>query len=237
MAGVQFQLDGADFGAEDTVAPYAVSWNTMTATNGVHTLSAVARDAATNTTTAATVTVTRSATMRARRVLSLAHGNQRDDHGRDHHLIHQRSRGHSSRVRPHDRLRICDRVEHEVLLTSHSQTLSGLVAARLYHVRVKSRDAAGNLATSGDFTFTTLPSTSDRRTVGLRSRRTEKFDDRPRARPTGDGVREWANRGTSCRTGAFALRRRAAKRLGADLQPGTNQNRAPPTPRRSTRIR
>ena len=44
------------------------------------------------------------------------------------------------------------------LLTSHSQTLSGLVAATLYHVRVKSRDAAGNLATSGDVTFTTFPS-------------------------------------------------------------------------------
>ncbi len=41
------------------------------------------------------------------------------------------------------------------LVTSHSQALSGLAASTLYHYRVKSRDAAGNLATSGDFTFTT----------------------------------------------------------------------------------
>ena len=40
-------------------------------------------------------------------------------------------------------------------VTSHSVTLSGLSASTLYHYRVKSRDAAGNLSTSGDYTFTT----------------------------------------------------------------------------------
>lgn len=45
-------------------------------------------------------------------------------------------------------------------VTSHSQTLSGLAASTLYHFRVKSKDAAGNLATSGDFTFTTSASSS-----------------------------------------------------------------------------
>jgi hypothetical protein len=45
-------------------------------------------------------------------------------------------------------------------LTSHSQVLSGLAAGTLYHYRVKSRDAAGNLAVSQDFTFTTLPGSS-----------------------------------------------------------------------------
>jgi hypothetical protein len=39
--------------------------------------------------------------------------------------------------------------------TSHSQALSALTAGTLYHYRVKSRDAAGNLATSADFTLTT----------------------------------------------------------------------------------
>jgi len=40
-------------------------------------------------------------------------------------------------------------------LTSHSVPLSGLQANTIYHYRVKSRDAAGNLAMSGDFAFTT----------------------------------------------------------------------------------
>ncbi|MEW6681369.1 MAG: fibronectin type III domain-containing protein [Nitrospirota bacterium] len=46
---------------------------------------------------------------------------------------------------------------NSTLLTAHSQSLTGLTAATLYHYRVLSRDAADNLATSADFTVTTLP--------------------------------------------------------------------------------
>jgi hypothetical protein len=45
VRGVRFKLDGANLGVEDTSAPYSVSWNTTTASNGSHTLTAVARDA------------------------------------------------------------------------------------------------------------------------------------------------------------------------------------------------
>src|SRR6266480_2064986 len=44
VAGVQFKLDGNNLGAEDTTAPYSVPWDTTTASNGSHTLTAVARD-------------------------------------------------------------------------------------------------------------------------------------------------------------------------------------------------
>jgi hypothetical protein len=57
VAGVQFKLNGANLGAEDVAAPYSVSWNTLTATNGSYTLTAVARDAAGNITTSAPVVV------------------------------------------------------------------------------------------------------------------------------------------------------------------------------------
>jgi len=40
-------------------------------------------------------------------------------------------------------------------VTLHSQTLNGLDRNTWYHYRVKSRDAAGNLAVSGDFVFKT----------------------------------------------------------------------------------
>ncbi|PYN65913.1 MAG: hypothetical protein DMD93_19500, partial [Candidatus Rokuibacteriota bacterium] len=46
VAGVQFKLDEADLGVEDTAAPYSVPWDTTTTSNGSHTLTAVARDAA-----------------------------------------------------------------------------------------------------------------------------------------------------------------------------------------------
>jgi YD repeat-containing protein len=62
VAGVQFLVDGATLGAEDTAAPYSVSWNTTGVSNGSHTLTATARDAAGNRTTSAAVTVTVSNT-------------------------------------------------------------------------------------------------------------------------------------------------------------------------------
>jgi len=58
VVGVQFRLDGATLGAEVTTAPYGTTWNTTTASNGAHTLTAVARDAAGNTATATAITVT-----------------------------------------------------------------------------------------------------------------------------------------------------------------------------------
>src|SRR5881396_3839752 len=44
VRGVQFKLDGANLGAQDTSASYSVSWSTTTASNGSHTLTAVATD-------------------------------------------------------------------------------------------------------------------------------------------------------------------------------------------------
>lgn len=44
------------------------------------------------------------------------------------------------------------------MLTSHSVSLSGLSDSTLYHYRVKSKDQAGNLATSADYTFITKAS-------------------------------------------------------------------------------
>jgi hypothetical protein len=62
VVGVQFLLDGNVLGAEDTTSPYSVNWDTTTATNGSHILTARARDAGGNTTTSAQVTVTVSNT-------------------------------------------------------------------------------------------------------------------------------------------------------------------------------
>jgi hypothetical protein len=60
VAGVQFLLDGANLGAEVTgPGPnYSVNWNTTTAQNATHTLSARARDAQGNSTTATSLQIT-----------------------------------------------------------------------------------------------------------------------------------------------------------------------------------
>ena len=57
IAGVRFRLDGSDLQPEDTTAPYTLDWNSAGTTAGAHTLAAVARDEAGNTTVSTTRTV------------------------------------------------------------------------------------------------------------------------------------------------------------------------------------
>ncbi|MBI2564042.1 MAG: hypothetical protein HYW08_16975, partial [candidate division NC10 bacterium] len=154
VVGVQFKLDGANLGTEVTAAPYSVSWNTTTAGNGAHTLTAVARDAAGNTATSGGVTVSVSNDITAPVISGVAVSNLSSsgatvtwatDEGSDSQVEYGPTIAYGS-LTPLDTTKV----------TAHAQVLSGLAAGTLYHYRVKSRDAAGNLATSGDFTFTTL---------------------------------------------------------------------------------
>ncbi|MDO8742496.1 MAG: LamG-like jellyroll fold domain-containing protein, partial [bacterium] len=76
VSGVQFLLDGIALAAEDTTSPYTVTWNTTSSTNGTHTLTATARDAAGNTTTATGVTVTVSNTVSSSATCEAATGSK-----------------------------------------------------------------------------------------------------------------------------------------------------------------
>jgi hypothetical protein len=57
VTSVQFRVDGTNAGASLTAAPFAYVLNSTTLSNGSHTISAVAADAAGNSTTSASVTV------------------------------------------------------------------------------------------------------------------------------------------------------------------------------------
>jgi Big-like domain-containing protein/HYR domain-containing protein/fibronectin type III domain protein len=58
VAGVQFFLDNAPIGQEAIASPFSIVWQTTTAAPGLHTLTALARDAAGHTTMSAPVSVT-----------------------------------------------------------------------------------------------------------------------------------------------------------------------------------
>ncbi len=58
VVGVQLKVDGVNFELEDMVAPYDISWDTTLFTNGAHTLTATARDAAGNIGTSMGVAIT-----------------------------------------------------------------------------------------------------------------------------------------------------------------------------------
>jgi predicted secreted Zn-dependent protease len=63
IAGVRFMVDGTYVGGEDTVAPYAVTWDSTSVSNGSHTLRAIARDVSGNIATSSPVSVTVSNTI------------------------------------------------------------------------------------------------------------------------------------------------------------------------------
>jgi peptidoglycan/xylan/chitin deacetylase (PgdA/CDA1 family) len=58
VVGVKFFVDGNLIGSEDTTSPYQVSLDSKTLTNGTHSLTATARDAAGNSTTSAAISIT-----------------------------------------------------------------------------------------------------------------------------------------------------------------------------------
>jgi hypothetical protein len=57
VTSVQFTVDDAAVGSADTSAPFTIQWNSSTVPNGLHAISAVARDAAGNSTPATAVMV------------------------------------------------------------------------------------------------------------------------------------------------------------------------------------
>jgi chitodextrinase len=65
VADVQFQLDGVNLGPNLTTAPYSISWDTATSSNGSHTLTAIARDTSHNSTTSTPIVITVNNTVTA----------------------------------------------------------------------------------------------------------------------------------------------------------------------------
>src|SRR3989441_769044 len=156
IVGVQFKLDSVNLGAEVTAAPYTISWPTTTATNAAHGLTAVARDAAGNTAASAAVSVTVDNTPPVISLVSAfniassqATISWATNKASDSQVDYGPTMAYGSST-----------PLNSSLLTAHAVTLTGLLATTTYHYRVKSRDAAGNLATSADFTLTTLIDTT-----------------------------------------------------------------------------
>ena len=153
VAGVQFKLDGVNLGTEDTTSPYSSSWDTTTATNGSHTLTAVARDAAGNTTTSNSVSVTvnndKTAPVISNIVLSGISSTGATiawstNEASDSQVEFGITTSYGQTTNP-----------NLSLVTSHTVALTSLSANTFYYFRVKSKDAAGNLTTSAGQTFAT----------------------------------------------------------------------------------
>ncbi|HEX7965167.1 MAG TPA: LamG-like jellyroll fold domain-containing protein [Gammaproteobacteria bacterium] len=153
VAGVQFKLDGANLGAELTQTPYTLTWDTTKVAAGTHTLSAVARDAAGNVSTAGNVTVTTfiyvpppvissvSASVTGSSSVTLSWST---DQPANSQVAYGTTTAYGSTS-----------VLDTALATAHALVLTGLVPGTLYHYQVISRDSTGQASVSADQVFTT----------------------------------------------------------------------------------
>ena len=155
VASVQFHIDNT-LRAEDTTAPYQMTWDTTGATNGNHTLFAVARDTTGNVTTSAVTSVAvnnvsdteppsvptnLSATAVSSSQIDLSWSASSDDRGVTSYRIIRN-----------------DSIIATGSATSYSNT--GLTAETTYTYTVQAGDAAGNFSSqSAPVTAATLPST------------------------------------------------------------------------------
>ena len=154
VAGVQFKVDGANIGSEDTAAPYSVSWDSTAAINGSHTLTAVARDCSGNTATSTGVAVTTSNVDTTPPIISSVAASEiqttaatigwTTNEPADSQVEYGLTTAYGSST-----------TLNTGKITSHAVPVNNLTPGTLYNFRVKSRDVAGNLATSANFTFTT----------------------------------------------------------------------------------
>jgi hypothetical protein len=153
VAGVQFRVDGVNLGAEDTSAPFAATWNTGTVAAGQHTLTAVARDAAGNSTTSAGAVVNVAAVTAAPVISSVTASALTVSGGTISWTTSTASDSQVVYGLQTNYISSSPRLTTQV--TGHQVTLSGLAAGTMYHYRVVSVDSLGRIVQSGDYTFTT----------------------------------------------------------------------------------
>jgi hypothetical protein len=153
MASVQFQIDGTNLGTAITGPgpTYSATWNTTTASNAAHSISAIATDNVGNmASTSVTVTVNNTVGLVISSVAvgsitsSAATISWTTNFPATSQIAYGTTATYGSTT-----------TFDPTLVTSHSQTLTGLSASTTYHYQVLSQDFQGDMGMSPDSTFTT----------------------------------------------------------------------------------
>jgi hypothetical protein len=151
VTSVQFIIDGTLVGSPITAAPYAYTWNVSALSNGTHTVSAIAKDAAGNSGTSSVVSVTVNNSVApiisGVATSSITYNNATVTFNTDQATTTQIQYGTTTAYG--------STTSSAQLLTAHTMVIAGLAASTTYHFRIVSTIAAGLSTTSADFTFTT----------------------------------------------------------------------------------
>jgi hypothetical protein len=150
VATVTFQLDGAALGTALTSAPWTFRWDTLTAPDGEHKLSAVASDAAGNTAASLVVPLT------VDNVPPVLTGVSAASYNPGTAVVHW-----TTNKRADSRVEYGTTTAYGLAsafsaspVVEHDAALPGLAPETAYHFRVISRDQAGNLSATEDAVFT-----------------------------------------------------------------------------------
>jgi hypothetical protein len=152
VAGVQFKIDGVNLGGEIVIAPYGWLWHTATIPDGVHALTAVARDAAGNVTVSAPVVLTVLNSSDGPKVIGVSARAVTDHRATISWTTTQLSDTQID-YGPTPAYGLSTRLKH-ARTARHLQMLTALTPGTTYHYRVTSCNDRG-AATSADLTFTT----------------------------------------------------------------------------------
>lgn len=155
VTSMQFSMDQVALSDAVAGAPYVVLWDTATVSNGSHALTAIARDAAGNSRVSTPVVITVNNSRAP--LISTVDASSISTSGATIRWATDILSDSQVDYGPSVAYGFTTTADIS-LVSSHSQQLTALMPATPYHYRVKSRDAVGRLAVSGDFTFTTLAS-------------------------------------------------------------------------------
>ncbi len=152
LAGVQFQLDGTNLGAEDTMSTYKVDLDTTKVSNAIHTMTAIARDSSNNTATASIAVTVRNVDSIAPKITYVR---VKDLKANSATITWSTNEPANSKVE----FGSAGVLDHSIIdgqqVTSHVLVVTGLLSYTKYSFKVTSEDGARNSASSIVSTFTT----------------------------------------------------------------------------------
>ena len=149
VTNVQFKVDGVNVGASGATSPYSITWNSKSVADGVHTISAVANDAALNYATSSISVTVRNAGP----VISLISSGTPTTTSAT--ITWTTDENATSVINYGPTVGYGSASSSAALVTSHSVTLTGLTPSTTYHFQVQSVDAQSNTSTSIDQVFVT----------------------------------------------------------------------------------
>ncbi|HAH31680.1 MAG TPA: hypothetical protein DCL44_05135 [Elusimicrobia bacterium] len=152
VTSVQFQVDGSTVGSVITAPPFTYNWNSNSVLNGTHTITAIMIDGYGNTNISFPTPITTNNDQTPPAISNVlwttwytsATVTWQTAEAGDTQVEYGTTTAYGAQT-----------TLNAALVTTHSQSIRGLAAGTIYHSKVKSKDALGNLAAQGDYSFTT----------------------------------------------------------------------------------